>query len=117
MVVIVIVRVAAELLVTVFTFEVMGTVAAFPEAVIALLVVKTCENVCVPVKVCAASILATVAVVEGNVIVVLSVPAKVMPLFTTTVLPLAIVSAPVLVSSVPSPPTCAPGRRRTRRSS
>lgn len=35
-VVIVMVRVAAELLVTVFTLEVTGTVAAFPDAVMAL---------------------------------------------------------------------------------
>lgn len=40
-VVMVIVKVAAELLVTVLIFEVIGTVAALVEAVIALLVVKT----------------------------------------------------------------------------
>ena len=39
-VVIVIVRVAAELFVTVFTLEVIGTVAAFAVAVIALLAVR-----------------------------------------------------------------------------
>jgi hypothetical protein len=68
-VVIVIVRVAAELFVTVLIREVIGTVAAFPDAVIALLVVTICENVCIPVNVCAASVLAIVAVVVGNVYV------------------------------------------------
>lgn len=74
-VVIVIVKVAAELFVTVLSEDVTGTVAALPEAVIALFVVITAENVCEPVNVCAASVLAIVALVVGKVIVVPSVPA------------------------------------------
>lgn len=53
--------------------------------------------VCIPVKVCAASVLAIVADVEGNVIVVESVPARVMVLFETSVFPLATVRTPVVV--------------------
>jgi len=92
----VIVRVAAELLVTRLCLDVTGTVAALPEAVIALAVVITCENVWVPVKVCAASVRAIVAVVEGKVIVVLSVPASVRELLTVRVFPLARVKVPVV---------------------
>jgi hypothetical protein len=55
------------------------------------------EKVCVPVKVWAASVLAIVADVLGNVIVVESVPANVMELLNDTVLPLVMVSVPVLV--------------------
>jgi len=91
----VMVRVAAELFVTVFIFEVIGTVAAFPEAVIALLVVSTCVNVCVPVNVWAASVRATEALVEGNVIVVESVPARVILLETDKVFAFVTVKVPV----------------------
>lgn len=78
-------RVAAELLVTILCLEVTGTVAALPEAVIAFAVVMTWENVCVPVNVCAASVRAMVAEVEGNVIVVESVPSRVIDLLTVRV--------------------------------
>jgi len=50
-VVIVIVKVAAELFVTMFLPDVTGTVAAFPEAAIAFAVRIVWEKVCVPVKV------------------------------------------------------------------
>lgn len=50
-VVMVIVSVAAELLVTVLNLEVIGTVAAFPEAVMALLVVTIWAKVWMPVNV------------------------------------------------------------------
>jgi hypothetical protein len=49
-------------------------------------------KVCDPVNVCPASVRAIVAFVDGNVIVVLSVPASVNVLFAVKVLPLAIVS-------------------------
>ena len=58
-----------------------------PDAVIALFVVMTCEKVCVPVKVWAASVRAMVADVPGNVIVVESVPAKVIELLRVSVFP------------------------------
>lgn len=50
-VVMVIVRVAAELLVTVFNRDVIGTVAAFPDAVMALFVYTICLWVFVAVNV------------------------------------------------------------------
>jgi len=99
-VVIVIVRVAAELLVTVLIREVIGTVAAFPEAVMALFVVTICENVCVPVNVCTASVRAIVADVEGNVIVVLSVPARVSVLEAVNVFPSATASVEDVAGAV-----------------
>jgi len=49
------------------------------------------EKVCTPVKVLAASVLAMVADVVGNVMVVLSVPARVTELLQVKVLPAAIV--------------------------
>ena len=64
-VVIVIVSVAAELFVTVVSEDVTATVAALPEAVTAVLETMTEENVCVPVNVCAASILAAVKFASG----------------------------------------------------
>lgn len=73
-VVIVIVRVAAELFVTVFTFEVTGTVAALLVAVMALLVEIICVVVWTPVNVLAASVLANVAEVDGKVYVCPAVP-------------------------------------------
>lgn len=51
-------------------------------------------------KVWAASVRAIVAVVEGNVIVVESVPAKVIELLTVRVLPAAMVNTPVPVVKV-----------------
>lgn len=58
---IVIVMVAAELFVTVLTFDVIGTVAAFPDAVIALLDAITCGIVCTPVHVFAFDKVGTVS--------------------------------------------------------
>jgi predicted amidohydrolase len=63
------------------------TVAAFPEIEPAIVELK----VCVPVKVCAASVLAIVASAAGNVIVVPSVPAKVIELLAVNVFPSAMV--------------------------
>lgn len=57
-------------------------------------------NVCRPVKVCAASVRATLALVVGNVMVVLSVPASVNELLTVAVLPLAIVSVADVAGAV-----------------
>jgi hypothetical protein len=57
-------------------------------AVVRVLKVGTEENVCVPVNVCPASVLATVADVVGNVIVVPSVPASVRALLIATDFPL-----------------------------
>ena len=48
-------------------------------------------NVCAPVNVCAASVLAIVALVDGNVIVVASVPASVRLLLDVSVFPSAMV--------------------------
>lgn len=98
----VMVSVAAELLVTMLWREVTGTVAAFPEAVIAFAVVITWANVCVPVKVCAASVRATLALVPGKVIVVESVPARVILFETVSVFPAAIASTKA------SPPASVP---------
>ena len=68
-------------------FALVVTVAALPviEPAIGEL------NVCVPVNVCAASVRAMVALVEGNVIVVASVPASVRLLLDVSVFPSAIV--------------------------
>lgn len=66
------------------------------EAVVTLVVIAGEVIVWTPVNVCAASVLAMVAVVVGKVIVVLSVPVRVSVLFAVSVFPLAIVSvAPV----------------------
>ena len=62
------------------------------EAVVAVRV----ENACVPVNVCPASVRATVALVDGNVMVVPSVPVSVIVLLTVSVLAEAIVSVPVV---------------------
>jgi hypothetical protein len=53
-----------------------------------------------PVKVCAASVLATVALVDGKVIVVESVPASVRELLAVRVLPSAIVSVEPVAGAV-----------------
>jgi hypothetical protein len=55
------------------------------------------KNVWIPVKVCAESVRAMVAFVDGNVIVVRSVPASVIVFDTVSTLALAIVSVPVVV--------------------
>ena len=96
----VIVSVAAELLVTMLFFEVTGIVAALAVAVIALAVVMTCENVCVPVNVWAASVRASVADVVGKVIVVESVPDKVSVFVTESVFAFVRVNVPVVAVSV-----------------
>ena len=54
-------------------------------------------KVCIPVKVCAASVRAIVAEVVGNVIVVPSVPARVRVFDTDNVFRFVIVSIPVVV--------------------
>jgi hypothetical protein len=66
-VVMVMVRVAAELLVTFVTRDVIGTVAALAVAVTALGVATIWLKVWVPVKVWAASVRAMVALVVGKV--------------------------------------------------
>lgn len=73
-------------------------VALVPPLTSAIAVLK----VWTPVKVCAASVRAIVAVVVGNVMVVLSVPASVRVLLAAKVLALVIVSVPVL-AVIPSP--------------
>lgn len=94
-VVIVTVRVAAELLVTVLTMAVIGTVAALADAVIALFDTITepefteVEKVCAPVNVFAASVRAIVADVEGKVRVVPSVPLRVRELLKNPNFPCA----------------------------
>ena len=62
-------------------------------AVVSELNVGALENVCTPVKVCAASVLASVADVVGNVIVVPSVPVTLMLLLIVSFLPEATESA------------------------
>jgi hypothetical protein len=57
-------------------------------------------NVCVPLNVCAASVLAIVAEVDGKVITVASVPANAMELFAVSVLPSAIVSVAEVAGAV-----------------
>lgn len=57
-------------------------------------------NVCVPVNVCAASVRAIVALVDGNVMVVESVPAKVNEWLTVNVLADASVSVDVVPTAV-----------------
>lgn len=74
--------------------------------VVALIV----PNVCVPVNVWAASVLAMVALVAGKVSVTPSVPARVSELFTVSTLALAIVSVPVVVVIVS--PSMVPGNTR-----
>lgn len=58
------------------------------------------EKVCTHVKVCAESVRAILALVVGNVIVVLSVPARVSVLFTVTVLLSAIVRVAAVAGAV-----------------
>ncbi len=60
-------------------------------------------NVCVPVNVCPASVRAIVAEVEGNVIVVPSVPASVSEFEAVRVLPVAILSVFVPLAVIVSP--------------
>ena len=71
-------------------------VAAFPVIEPAIGELK----VWVPVNVCAASVLAIVALVEGNVMVVASVPARVKLLFAARVFPSAIVKVAEVVGAV-----------------
>ncbi len=96
----VIVIVAAEELVKLLILFERVTVPALEVTVMVAGVVRICANVWMPVKVCAASVRAIVALVEGKVIVVASVPASVSVLFTAAVFPFAIVSVPVEVDTV-----------------
>ena len=57
-------------------------------------------NVCVPINVCAASVRAIDALVDGNVMVVESVPAKVNEWLTANVLPEPSVSVDVVPTAV-----------------
>lgn len=77
-------------------FALVVTVAAFPVIEPAIGELK----VCVPVKVCAASVLAMLASVEGNVMVFPSVPAKVKLLFAVRVFPSAMVSVALAAGAV-----------------
>lgn len=61
-------------------------------------------NVWTPVNVCAASVLAIVAVVVGNVITVASVPATVMLLLAVKVFPVAIAARPAEVRTLTAEP-------------
>lgn len=74
---IVIVIVAAELFVKLFILFDLVTVPAFEDTEIVAGVVSICAKVCSPVNVWAASVRAIVAEVDGNVIVVESVPDRV----------------------------------------
>lgn len=103
-VVIVMVRVAAELLVTVLRRNVTGTVAALPEAVIALLTSMMLLNFSWAVKVWASPRVASVAEDDGKVMV--AVP-----------LPVSVMSAPVTprLRTVTPPPRVKPSEPFTNR--
>ncbi len=70
------------------------------EAVTRLVVILGEVIVCTPVKVLAASVLAIVAEVDGNVIVVLSVPASVIELLAVRVFPSRMVKVEPVAGAV-----------------
>ena len=88
--------VAAKSLILLVVYIPLVTVAAFP--LIEPTIVEL--NVCAPVNVCAASVLAIVASVVGKVIVLPSVPAKIRELLAVSVLPSAIVKVALVVGAV-----------------
>ena len=79
---------------------VLVAIAPFPRPILILLTTISELKVCIPVNVCAASVLAMVASVVGKVIVLSSVPAKTMELFAVSVLPSAIVKVALAVGCV-----------------
>ena len=85
-----------ELVTSPVKFALVVTVAALPVIDPAIVELK----VCVPVNVCAASVLANVAFVDGKVIVVASVPARVMLLLDVNVFPSAMVRIDPFVGGV-----------------